>query len=300
MQQSKPLISVVMTSYNHERYISQAIESILNQTFPDFELIIVDDASTDRSREIIEAYKKRDSRIRIVYHDSNKGISKTANDGFEIARGKFVALMNSDDLWTPGKLEKQICILQQNPDLVIWSNAMIIDAKGNETGRLFSQMQDIDKRQKSGYIFPQLVKGNFICATSIIFATQIVGQVKFDMRLTYAEDYKFMIDVARNHHFYFIPEPLVKYRIHGDNSVLKNKEVWQKDHFKIFKYVLGRYENDIPCSLMARLYCKIGRYILNRGHRRIGRRCILQAAIRNPLKIAYQKYYIRSFFRDTL
>jgi glycosyltransferase involved in cell wall biosynthesis len=300
MNQNTPLISVVMTSYNHERYVSQAIESILNQTFPDFELIIVDDASTDRSREIIEAYKKRDFRIRIVYHDSNKGISKTANDGFEIARGKFVALMNSDDLWTPEKLEKQICILQQNPDLIVWSDASIIDANGNETGQLFTQMQKAIQRQKSGFIFRELIRSNFICGQSTIFETKIARQIKFDTRLSYANDYKFMIDISKHHHFYFIPEPLVKYRIHGQNSILKNREGWERDHFIISKYAIKKYGSEIPNDFKAKLYRKIGKYIFNRGHHRIGRKYILQAAIRNPLKTAYQKYYIRSFFRDTL
>ena len=300
MQQNAPLISVVMTSYNHERFISEAIESVLNQTFPNFELIIVDDSSTDRSKEIIKQCQQKDSRVKTIFHPSNKGISTTINDGFSAARGRFVAYTNSDDLWTPEKLEKQICILQQNPDLIVWSDASVIDANGNETGQLFTQMQEAIQRQKSGFILRELIRSNFICGQSTIFEAKITRQIKFDPRITYSNDYKFMIDVARNHHFYFIPEPLVKYRIHGDNCILRDKEGWERDHFIISKYAIKKYGSEIPNDFKAKLYRKIGKYIFNRGHRRIGRKCILQAAIRNPLKTACLKYYVRSFFRDTL
>jgi glycosyltransferase involved in cell wall biosynthesis len=289
-----------MTSYNHQNYISQAIESVLNQTYSDFELIIVDDASKDMSREIIEAYRKRDVRIRAIYHQSNKGISKTTNDGFENARGKFIAYIQSDDIWNTEKLEKQIRILEKDPSLVVWSDAIIIDAGGNESGRLFTDKLKSTERQKSGYIFHELVRSNFILAQSTIFETKIIKQIKFDQKLTYLNDYKFMIDVAKNCHFYFIPEPLVKYRIHGDNSILKNKEIWLKDRFIIGKYVLKRYGNNIPDFLKAKLYYRIGKYVFNREHYQFGRRFLSEAIVNNPLKTSYCKSYLLSLFKKNL
>jgi glycosyltransferase involved in cell wall biosynthesis len=300
MQQNAPLISVVMTSYNHERFISEAIESVLNQTFPNFELIIVDDSSTDRSKEIIKQCQQKDSRVKTIFHPSNKGISTTINDGFSAARGRFVAYTNSDDLWTPEKLEKQICILQQNPDLIVWSDASIIDANGNETGQLFTQMQKAIQRQKSGFILRELIRSNFICGQSTIFETKITRQIKFDQRLTYLNDYKFMIDVAKKHHFYFIPKPLVKYRIHGDNCILKNSDTWHKDSFIIAKYVLKKYGSDIPDFLKGKLYYKIGRYIFNRKRYHLGRKFLFEAMLKNPLKTTYYKSYILSLFKENL
>ena len=300
MQQSTPLISVVMTSYNHQNYISEAIESVLNQTFKDFELIIVDDASTDNSVELINHYQKKDPRIKTIFHSSNKGIPETTNDGFEIARGQFAAYTNSDDVWIPEKLEKQIQILEKNPDFVVWSDAMIIDANGRETGQLFSQMQDIVGRKKSGYIFPQLVKGNFICAISVIFATRIARQIKFDTNLSYANDYKFMIDVSKNHHFYFISEPLVKYRIHGQNSILKNREGWERDNFIIAQYVIRKYGNEIPNDFKAILYRRIGKYLFKRKHYAVSRKCFWASIITNPLKTSSYRNYIFSLVKKSL
>ena len=92
-----PLVSVVMPSYNHEKFISEAIESVLGQDFDDLELIIVDDASTDASKQIIQKYEKQDARVRVILHETNCGISKTMNDGIESARGTFKALRNSRD-----------------------------------------------------------------------------------------------------------------------------------------------------------------------------------------------------------
>ena len=92
-----PLVSVIIPSHNHEKFVSEAIESVLGQDFDDLELIIVDDASTDASKQIIQKYEEEDARVRVILHETNCGISKTMNDGIESARGTFKALRNSRD-----------------------------------------------------------------------------------------------------------------------------------------------------------------------------------------------------------
>ena len=124
-----PLVSVLMTSYNHERFIQEAIESVLAQTCSDLELIVVDDASKDGSREIIKELQRKDKRIKPVFHASNKGIARTINDGIENSSGKYLALIASDDLWREDKLEKQLEILEKNENRVVWCNAEIIDGE---------------------------------------------------------------------------------------------------------------------------------------------------------------------------
>src|SRR5665647_2754849 len=99
-----PLVSVVMPSYNHEEFVSESIESVLGQDFDNLELIIVDDASTDSSRQIIQKYAEEDTRIRVILHEANRGIAKTLNDGTEAAKGKFIAIIASDDVWARDKL----------------------------------------------------------------------------------------------------------------------------------------------------------------------------------------------------
>jgi len=134
-----PLVSVVMTSYNHEKFISGAIESVLNQTFKDLELIVVDDNSWDRSRVIIEEFAKKDERIRKIFHQKNCGIAKTANDGLRNSNGKFIAFIASDDLWMKDKLEKQFKILERDEDLIVWCNSAIIDDDSEFTGEKSSE-----------------------------------------------------------------------------------------------------------------------------------------------------------------
>ena len=155
-----PLVSVIMPSYNHERYISEAIESVLNQTFTDFEFIIIDDASKDKSKELIKAYEEQDSRIRAFFHKENKGIARTMNECLEESKGNFIAFFASDDVWVKEKLEKQLEVLNKNEDFIVWSEGELIDAQGNPTGETFTQMHNAFKRIKSGDIFEELLKDN--------------------------------------------------------------------------------------------------------------------------------------------
>jgi glycosyltransferase involved in cell wall biosynthesis len=137
-----PLVSVVMLSYNHDEFIAESIESVLGQDFDDFELIIVDDASTDSSRQIIQKYAVEDSRIRVILHEANCGIAKTVNDGIEAAKGKFMATTASDDVWMTDKLTKQLAVTASNENLIVWSEGEVIDLNGQPVGKSFSEFHE--------------------------------------------------------------------------------------------------------------------------------------------------------------
>jgi len=258
-----PLISVIMPSYNHEKYIPYAIESVLNQTFNDFELIIIDDASKDKSIEIIKMYEEKDSRIKTTFHDGNRGIARTVNECIEEAEGKFIALFSSDDVWVKDKLKKQLKVLEKNENLVVWSEGLVIDAQGKPTGETFTQKHDALKRKKSGNIFEELLKENYICGQSIIFKKENIKNIKYDEKLKYLNDYKFMVDLARRFEFYFIPEPLAMYRIHGKNSILSDKINWQKDNIMIRNYFLREYGDDISNKTKNKIMLSLSRSYLN-------------------------------------
>ena len=116
-ENTTPLVSVVMPVYNSEKYVAEAIESILGQTFSDFELIIVDDGSQDRSPEIIREYERQDDRVRLLRQEGNMGVATARNRGIDEAGGEFLALMDSDDISLPTRLEQQLRFLQENPDI---------------------------------------------------------------------------------------------------------------------------------------------------------------------------------------
>lgn len=248
------LVSVLMPSYNHEKYIAQAIESVLNQTFGDLELLILDDASKDHTREIIESYRVRDKRVKPFYHAVNKGIALTMNELLDKAQGEYVALFASDDLWFKDKVEKQLRILKDKPDCVVWTEGLIIDSEGNSTGTLFTQYYRVEGRKRSGNIFLDLLKGNYICGQSVIAKTEYIKSNRFDERITYSNDYKLWVEIAKTHEFYFIAEPLTMYRLHGENTVCLKEEVMQKEFVILLEVFLQEYKKLIPRKVRAELF----------------------------------------------
>ncbi|MHC5183919.1 MAG: glycosyltransferase family 2 protein [Planctomycetota bacterium] len=294
------LVSVVMTSYNHEKFLPDAIDSVLNQTYEDFELIIIDDASSDRSQEIIGHFQQKDPRIRPIFHDRNMGISRTTNDGFMAAKGEYVAYVQSDDLWIPDKLEKQLTILEGNPDLVVWSDAAIIDEMGNSTGRLFTEKYHAECKPKSGNLFLSLSRSNYICGQSMILKTQVAQAIQFDPGFVYANDYKFMLELSRQCDFYFINEPLVQYRIHGDNSITKNKHIWARDDYYLSRYLLTNYVQELSKNVIAKCYKQMGVHLHNQGHLGYARKCFGAAIRNNSKKTSYYKKFIKSSAQSLL
>lgn len=288
----KPLVSVIIPSYNHEKYISEAIESVLYQSFADLELIIIDDASKDKSKEIIKAYGERDSRIRTLFHDENKGIAETLNEAIKEAKGKFIAFFSSDDVWGKDKLKKQLEVLKKNEDLVVWSEGSVIDAKGMPTGKTFTQIHGSSKRKKCGNIFKELLKGNYIFGQSVILKRENIEDIRFDEQLKYRNDHKFMVDLAERYDFYFIPEILVTYRIHGNNSILYNKFEWHKDQIIISDYFLKKYGDKISNKLKGRLLLNICAGYSYIGDNVKARRYVYQAIKLNPLQYGNLLYLL--------
>jgi teichuronic acid biosynthesis glycosyltransferase TuaG len=253
------LVSVLMNSYNHEKYISEAIDSVLNQTFKDFELVIIDDCSKDNSSKIIKNYQRKDERIRAFFHKKNMGIAKTSNHCLAEAKGKFIAFIDSDDVWVASKLEKQLAILKNNASVIVWSEGEIINKKGIPSGKTFTQRHFASSKKKSGNIFEELLDHNFIFGSSLMFKKEYVKDIHYDEQLKYLNDYKFAVNLAKKHPFFFIKEPLAKYRIHGKNTILLDKENWFKDTVLVKKYFLREYGNQISKRKKADLLFRIAR-----------------------------------------
>ncbi|MBZ0310357.1 MAG: glycosyltransferase, partial [Anaerolineae bacterium] len=132
-----PEISVVMSVYNGEAYLKQAVESILNQTFPDFEFIILNDCSIDRTANILQDYAERDSRIKILHNEQNLGLTASLNRGLRAAQGAYIARQDADDISLPTRFAEQVHFLNQNPDVVLVSgNIEQINAAGQVIGHL--------------------------------------------------------------------------------------------------------------------------------------------------------------------
>jgi len=292
-----PLVSVSMSSYNYQRYLPEAIEAILNQTCRDIELVIVDDASKDNSVEIIRSYQKKDSRIRTIFHKKNEGIAKTFNDGIDASSGKFVAKMSSDDVWAEDKIEKQLEVLNKNENLIVYSDCTIIDAEGNPICRPGGKKQKLKKRKKNGKIFGELLEGNFICGASLIFKKENAGDIRYDEQFKFVNDYKFVLELARKYEFYCVPQPLVKYRVHGNNITLKDKPGWLEDFALFGKDLLEKYPDEFTNSAKAKFLFKIAQDAYFRGDIKAGRKYTSKAIIACPFKSKYLRTLILSFGR---
>ena len=296
-----PLVSVIMPSYNHEKFISKSIESILNQTIRDLELIIVDDASIDNSRKIIESYAQKDSRIHFFMHEKNLGISKTVNDAISKTTGDFLALFSSDDLWLPEKIEKELEILKNDENLVVWSEGQVIDDTDNPLGVTFTEMHGAQNKKKSGNIFEELVRGNYICGQSLMVKRENFNIFLYDPKYKYLNDYKIMLELSRSYEFYFIPECLVMYRWHPKNTIQVQRDDCWKEDIALKMEVLSDLSNGFSKTTKSVVYQQLSVESLKINNIPRSLTLVFRAIGYSPLRTPYIVYdYSCAFWESTL
>jgi len=286
-----PLVSVIMPAWNQERFIGDAVKSVVRQDFKDLELIIVDDGSTDTTRRIIELCAGQDSRIRVLFHDRNLGIAKSCNDGIEAAAGKFIALIDSDDVWAPDKLTKQLAVIGRDEDVIVWSEGELIDQTGQSIGKTFSDYIGKNGERKSGVLWRNfLQRGSYINNSTVLYKRQILGDIRYDEKLIAVPDFRFFLELARHHRFYYISEPLAKNRIHDANSFMgsnpgarKRKLVGRREYCSVVDDALRRYGDEIEPGGRAGLYRSLSGFYYGLGEKRESLRCFFQSVASNPV-----------------
>lgn len=229
-----------MLCYNHEKYIKEAISSVLNQTFRNFELIIINDCSQDNSEKIINYYIKKDKRIKYLIHKNNLGIAKSLNEGLRLSKGSYLAFLADDDVWKINKLTENLKILKRNQKIdVVWSDFIIIDKNGSLIKQ--SILSRFKKRNfYPNYLFKILIKKNVICHGSVLMRRRCIRNISFNENLQYLNDYLYWLELSIKYKFYYIPKPLVKYRIHGKN-VGNDKLDHAQDTIKLYNIILKKY-----------------------------------------------------------
>lgn len=205
--------SVVITSYNYGLYIRESIDSVLSQTYENFEVIIVDDGSQDGTKEIVSTYSS-DTRIKYYYQD-NAGQPKAKNRGICESCGEFIAFLDADDMWMSTKLEKQLALFADPEVGVVYSRRKWIDPDGVE-------ILANERVLKRGKILNHIFVDNFVCFSSSVIRRSYLEQVGyFDESLPMGIDYDLWIRLASVCKFDFVDEPLVKYRT-GHSNLSKN------------------------------------------------------------------------------
>ena len=245
-----PTVSVVIPTYNRAHLIGRSIRSVLSQTYQDFEIIVVDDASTDNTEEVLRSLGNE--RIRYIRHEQNKGANAARNTGIKAARGKYIAFQDSDDIWLPDKLEKQMNVFKAAlPNVgVVYTGC--IRVFGNNI-YYFPSSQFI---KKDGDIHQQLLIGNFIGTQSIIAPKEYLEKVgMFDERFPRLQDWELVIRLSKYYKFRFIDEPLLISPYTADSistdtdALIKALKLLIEKHFEEFK------NNN---KMLASLYSTIG------------------------------------------
>lgn len=212
MKNNNPIVSVIIPTFNRSNLLIAAINSVINQTFSDFELIVIDDASADNTKKKVASIN--DKRIKYLSHSKNSGVCAARNTGLKAAQGQYIAFLDSDDEWLPNKLEKQLALFKNSPENVgvIYSWLQVI----NEQGHIIR----IRKPDIRGDVNESLIYNNIIGTPSTVMIRAICFEphLMFDKSLRCCEDWDLWLQISKNYKFEVISEPLALYRDHHEDK----------------------------------------------------------------------------------
>lgn len=229
-----PEVSILMPCYNASNYLSEAIGSILNQTYSDFELILINDGSTDNTELIVSSFN--DNRIKYINNTNNLGLINSLNIGINASRGLFIARMDADDIAHPKRLEIQVKFLKENPYYsIVGSYANIINSVGKRKCRKLKL--PVQNKEIKAELFFQ----NSFVHPSILMKADVLKKFNYSLDFPIAEDYFLWVKILENHNAYNLPFFLLDYRIHKNNTSSKNIIIQNESVYKIYTYLFDNY-----------------------------------------------------------
>jgi glycosyltransferase involved in cell wall biosynthesis len=278
MGEKNPTVSVVIPTYNRAHLINRSIQSVLDQTYQDFEIIVVDDASSDNTEEVVTSLDNE--RISYIRHEKNKGAAAARNTGIKLARGYYIAFQDSDDIWLQEKLEKQMKVFKtESPNIgVVYVGCSRII--GNNTINYFPSSQ---VSTKEGNIHQQLLDLNFVTTASILAPIEYLEKVgMFDENFPRLQDWDLVIRLSKYYNFKYIDEPLLIQYFTADSisadqeALISALKLLLKKHFQEFE------RND---KALASHQYWLGRLLCQSGRRKEGRTYLLQALKIQPANL---------------
>ncbi|MDO8664757.1 MAG: glycosyltransferase [Candidatus Liptonbacteria bacterium] len=226
MNSKNPLVSIVIPAYNSERYIKETIDSAIAQTYQHIEIIVVDNASKDRTKEILEPYVA-EGKVRYLYNETNRGAAGARNVGIHEAKGEYIALLDSDDIFLPEKVERQVAYLEAHPECDVCYCALYHFYDGKP-----EKLLKLDYSYYSGdSVFPMLFQKNFINPGTTMLRRSVFEKAGyFDESYRHSEDFEFFLRIAfQGYRVNFLSEPLLKCRLHkGSTSYSAQAKVREK------------------------------------------------------------------------
>lgn len=287
-----PKVSIVIPTYNRVDFLPKAVQSVLNQTYRDWEMIIVDDGSIDNTEEVANGYKE--SRIRYIAHKYNLGISASRNTGIKNSRGEYIAFLDSDDEWFPEKISRQMNIFQKEDSKcgVVCTGGYKI--KGNQIMSIMS-IKSIPINLDSFY--ERFLFENFIWISSVLVKKECFEKVGlFDENLKSCEDWDMWIRIAKYYQFIFLETPLIKYVIHPGQ---KSENLLDKINAR--KRILFKYQDELKNRkfVYSHHYYKIGNLCCLSGKIREGRKYLFKGILVYPFCLKYFLCLLLSLFGFT-
>lgn len=239
------MVSVAMAAYNGEKYISAQVDSILNQTYPNIEIVIVDDGSSDNTMEILRGYGKAHASVHVYQNETNKGITKTFEAAIQRCTGAYIALSDQDDTWLPHKIETLVNAI--NGYDAVYSDSLLVDAEGQSLGKKFSSMLKMRSYTNGApFLLSNTVPGHTILMKRAFAETlyPFPEYVYFDLWISF--------NAAANNGIHFVDETLVHYRQHTTNAVgtrlsnnKKQKYSANKEYFEKRRILEALYNGPI-------------------------------------------------------
>ena len=232
---NNPLVSVIMSVYNSEKYLAEAIESILNQTYKNFEFIIINDGSTDSSLDIIQEYMKKDNRI-VLINRENKGLPYSLNEGIEKVKGKYIARMDADDISLPTRFEEQVKFMEENSKISICGTWAEVFRKDMKTKFLKQPTNNDDMKVR-------LLFSVCFAHPTVMIRKYILDKynLKYNLEYVNAQDYELWSRISEVTTMANLPKILLKYRI-SENSITSVTDSQKiKLRYKLLSDVFNRY-----------------------------------------------------------
>lgn len=292
-----PLISVIIPVYNGERTIYDAVTSVLNQSFEEFELLVINDGSQDSTLDILAEIK--DPRLKI-HSFPNEGLSASRNRGIRRASGEYVSFLDADDMWTPDKLESQLAALRGQPDAAVcYSWTDFIDQEGNPLGYGIHTT-------RNGHVFPDLLKFYFVGSGSnaLIRKTAFDAVGLFDESLKSVEDWDMFLRLATTYQFAAVPQAQILYRIVDDSlssDVLRMEREMLKVVDRAYAQEPGKSLSHLKKYTLANLYLYLASRALkgtsSRQHGILAGRFMWRAYLQNPQILKQVSYVLTLLFK---
>jgi glycosyltransferase involved in cell wall biosynthesis len=232
-----PTVSILLTCFNHIRYLPDAVAGIKSQTFTDYEIIAIDDGSTDGSREWLTANL---SEAQLIFNEKNLGTYASLNVALAAATGDYIAILNDDDLWAPEKLQKQLDLFGTHPEVgLVHTDGHFVDGEGQRMQG--SPLGFEFPRTETGHILTSLLYQNKIIASAVLVKRECFDKVGvFNPEYFGSGDWEMWLRIAEHYQIGFVAEPLTFYRVHGENASHKLERIW-KDDEKLREWIRTKY-----------------------------------------------------------